>query len=119
MAGLTLRILEGDLPVRDADLAAPLELGRQDELAHDLYALLPFSRLRFHSPSQGKTPSSINSLRHAPTAPGTTVIAFSRSSARRSRLNPQTYSMDWKRGTHFCRFPTRALPETAPTRESK
>src|SRR4051794_20712000 len=43
MAGVTLRILEGDRPVRDADLAAPLELGRQrqDELAHDLYAPLP------------------------------------------------------------------------------
>src|SRR5438876_5455576 len=45
MAGLKLRILEGDLPVREADLAAPLELGRQrqDELAHDLYTLLPAS----------------------------------------------------------------------------
>src|SRR3954471_480866 len=45
MAGLKLRILEGDLPVREADLAAPLELGRQrqDELVHDLYTLLPAS----------------------------------------------------------------------------
>src|SRR5262245_13300762 len=43
MAGLKLRIIEGDLPVREVDLGGPLELGRQRqaELAHALYALLP------------------------------------------------------------------------------
>src|SRR5262245_55035501 len=43
MAGLKLRVVEGDTLVREDELAGPLELGRQrqEELAHDLYALLP------------------------------------------------------------------------------
>ena len=43
MAGLTLRILEGYLPVRDADLALAIkrDCQRQAELAHDRYVLLP------------------------------------------------------------------------------
>src|SRR5947209_2888345 len=40
---LRLRILEQDTAVFESPLAEPLELGRQrqDERAHDLYALLP------------------------------------------------------------------------------
>jgi adenylate cyclase len=45
MAGLRLRIIEGNLPAREYALSTALELGRQrqEELAHELYALLPAS----------------------------------------------------------------------------
>ena len=60
--------------------------------------------------------SRIASSRHAPTAPGTTVIALSRASARRSRFCAVIYSSACQRVTRLTRLPTFALPATAPSR---
>ena len=57
-------------------------------------------------------------MRHAPTAPGTTVIAPSRASARRSRFCAVIYSSACHLVTMFTRLPTLALPATAASLSS-
>ena len=52
--------------------------------------------------------------RHAPTAPGTTMIAPRPASARRSSSWAVTYSIACQRVTRLTRLPTLALPATAP-----
>ena len=63
-----------------------------------------------------KPPASrTTSRRHAPIAPGTTVMQLSSAKARRSVFWLVMYSMACQRVTRLIRLPTLALPATAPT----
>ena len=57
-------------------------------------------------------------VRHAPSAPGTTVMQSSRSKARFSRFWLVMYSRACQRVIQRSRFPTFTLPATAPTAAS-
>ena len=57
---------------------------------------------------------SIRSRRHAPTAPGTTVMQLRLANARRSMFCEVMYSSACQRVTMFMRLPTFALPAMAP-----
>ena len=68
------------------------------------------------SVSSLKPPTSRTStVRQAPTAPGTTVMQSRSEKARRSMFWLVTYSSACHRVTRLIRFPTLALPATAPT----
>src|SRR5438128_249273 len=58
---------------------------------------------------------SIADFRHAPSAPGTTVMQFSKSKARFSMFWLVTYSSACQRVSQRERLPTFTLPATAPT----
>src|SRR6266571_5151320 len=63
--------------------------------------------------------ASMAFLRHAPSAPGTTVMQFNRSNARFSMFWLVTYSRACQRVSQRERLPTFTLPATAPTLASE
>ncbi len=59
--------------------------------------------------------AAMASVRHAPNAPGTTVMQFNKSNARFSIFWLVMYSSACQRVNHRERFPTFTFPATAPS----